>query len=85
MPGWLAYPQGVVLDIVRDVRAAFGDHHAEDAGADGHALETLVKLRIRRGEPFDRDDVDVDAILVEQIDKTHLNNVSARHAVTARS
>ena len=72
MAGGLAHPCRVMLDIVRDIRAAFCDHDPEDAGADGHTPEALVKFGIGRSEPLYRDDVHVDVILVEEIDKTHL-------------
>jgi hypothetical protein len=72
MAGWLAHRRRVMLDIVRDIRAAFCDRDPEDAGGNGHTSEALVKFGIGRNEPLYRDDVHVDVILVEEIDKTHL-------------
>jgi hypothetical protein len=74
-----------MLDIVRDIRAAFCDHDPEDAGGNGHTFEALEKFGIGRNESLDRDDVHVDVILVDEIDKPISDCVSARQNVKARS
>ena len=72
MPRWLANTPRVILDIVGDLRAVFDDHPPEDTGTNRHPLEPLIESRIGRRKPLDRDDVHVDAILVQEVDKPHL-------------
>src|SRR5450755_4951645 len=63
---WLASTRRVTLDIVGDVRAAFGDHDPEDGGTKRHAPEPLKELRIGRSKPLYRDQVHVDPTLVHE-------------------
>ena len=58
MPRGFTHTYRVILDIIRDVRAAFGDHDPEDILVlHWHALEALVEFGIGRSEPLYCDDM----------------------------
>src|ERR1019366_5902760 len=72
MARWLARTRRVSLDIVGDVRAAFGDHDPEDVGTKRHAPEPLEELRIGRSKPLYRRVVHVDPTLVHEANEPRL-------------